>query len=45
MGFQDKENLSIIRKIFRASLKLGFLLVPSLGNHICIECVKQQWRA
>ncbi|HON07772.1 MAG TPA: hypothetical protein PLW02_06710 [Verrucomicrobiota bacterium] len=42
MEFQDKYQISFLNKIFRASLKLGYIIAPSLGNHICIECLKQQ---
>ena len=41
MGFQDKHQLSFLRRLFRWCLKVGSIIAPSLGNHICVECIKQ----
>lgn len=37
MEFQDKADISLLRKLIRSGLKIGFAILPSLGNHICIS--------
>ena len=39
--FQEKPDLSFLRKAIRSVLKITGIILPSFGNHICVIAVKK----